>query len=226
MTDCEARPPASSTGAHARGINPRHLRGQADEVIMRIGVVAVLSLVAAGCASSRVLHDSDGNSYRVKTMADGRTWTTDNARLVLPGSYCHDDAASQCLRFGRLYTWAAAVQVCSRLGAGWRLPTDDEWRQLARGYEACWAIPSVAKHPPTCSRGALQASMPFLEATARPAALMRAVTHTVSTGPPPSPTTSMRGSTISAAAASIGTEAATSRWPCQCGVSRHRRQGP
>jgi uncharacterized protein (TIGR02145 family) len=92
---------------------------------MRIGVFAVLSLVAIGCASSRVLHDSDGNSYTVKVMSDGRTWTTNNLRLALPGSYCHGDDASQCLRLGRLYTWTSAAQVCTRLGAGWRLPTDD-----------------------------------------------------------------------------------------------------
>jgi uncharacterized protein (TIGR02145 family) len=101
---------------------------------MRIGVFVVLSLVAIGCASSRVLHDSDGNSYPVKTMADGRTWTTDNLRLAWPGSYCYGDAASHCRRLGRLYTWASAAQVCTRLGTGWRLPTDDEWRQLAKAY--------------------------------------------------------------------------------------------
>jgi uncharacterized protein (TIGR02145 family) len=101
---------------------------------MRAGVFAVLSLVAIGCVSSRVLHDSDGNSYTVKVMSDGRTWTTNNLRLALPGSYCYDDAASQCLRLGRLYTWASAAQVCTRLGTGWRLPTDDEWWQLAKAY--------------------------------------------------------------------------------------------
>jgi uncharacterized protein (TIGR02145 family) len=103
-------------------------------VIMRIGVFAVLSIVAIGCTSSRVLHDSDGNSYAVKVMADGKIWTTENLRLALPGSYCHGDAASECLRLGRLYTWASAAQACTGLGPSWRLPTDDEWRQLAQAY--------------------------------------------------------------------------------------------
>jgi len=99
---------------------------------MQIGVFAVLSIIAIGCTSGRVLQDSDGNSYTVKVMSDGRTWTTTNLRLALPGSYCHGDAASECLRLGRLYTWASAARVCTRLGTGWRLPTDDEWRQLAK----------------------------------------------------------------------------------------------
>lgn len=101
---------------------------------MRTCAFAVLSLVAIGCASSRVLRDSDGNPYAVRTMADGRTWTTDNLRLALPGSYCYEDAAAHCRRLGRLYTWAAAAEVCTRLGTGWRLPTDDEWRRLAEAY--------------------------------------------------------------------------------------------
>ena len=104
------------------------------KVIMRIGVFAVLSLVAIGCASSRVMHDRDGNSYTVKVMADGRAWTTNNLSLALPSSFCHGDAASQCLRFGRLYTWASAAQGCTQLGPGWRLPTDDEWRRLAQAH--------------------------------------------------------------------------------------------
>jgi uncharacterized protein (TIGR02145 family) len=102
--------------------------------MMRIGVFAVLWIVAVGCTGGRVLHDSDGNSYAVKVMSDGRTWTTTNLRLALTGSYCHGDAASECLRLGRLYTWASAVQACTRLGTGWRLPTDDEWLKLAKAY--------------------------------------------------------------------------------------------
>jgi uncharacterized protein (TIGR02145 family) len=101
---------------------------------MRIGVFAILSIIAIDCTSDRVVQDSDGNSYAVKVMSDGRAWTTENLRSALPGSYCHGDAASECLRFGRLYTWASAAQVCARLGTGWRLPTDDEWRQLANAY--------------------------------------------------------------------------------------------
>jgi uncharacterized protein (TIGR02145 family) len=101
---------------------------------MRIGVFATLSIIAIGCTGDRVVQDSDGDSYAIKVMSDGRTWTTENLRVALPGSYCHNDAASDCLRLGRLCTWASAAEACNRLGTGWRLPTDDEWRQLAKAY--------------------------------------------------------------------------------------------
>jgi hypothetical protein len=58
---------------------------------MRIGVFAVLPLIAIGCTGGRVLQDSDGNSYPVKVMSDGRAWTTTNLRLALPGSYCYGE---------------------------------------------------------------------------------------------------------------------------------------
>src|SRR5262249_32337171 len=39
-----------------------------------------------------------------------------------------------CRRYGRLYTWASASQGCQSLAVGWRLPTEDEWRELAKHY--------------------------------------------------------------------------------------------
>ena len=103
-------------------------------ITKRAGVFPILAIVAIGCTGGRVVRDSDGNAYVAKVMSDGRTWTTENLRLALPGSYCHSNAASECLRFGRLYTWASATEACGRLGTGWRLPTDNEWRQLAKAY--------------------------------------------------------------------------------------------
>jgi len=39
-----------------------------------------------------------------------------------------------CRQYGRLYTWESAQRACQLLGDGWRIPTDEEWRQLARHY--------------------------------------------------------------------------------------------
>ena len=103
-----------------------------------IHVALIAAVAVAGCkasrSSDRVLRDADGNAYALKSMPDGRTWMTDNLRLNRPDSYCYRDSASECGRFGRLYTWAAAGEACRLLGTTWRLPTDDEWRQLAKSY--------------------------------------------------------------------------------------------
>jgi len=67
-------------------------------------------------------------------MADGKEWTTANLNVNASPSYCYDDAEPNCRRYGRLYTWESAQRVCQTLGGGWRLPTDAEWRQMAKRY--------------------------------------------------------------------------------------------
>src|SRR5688572_9582922 len=69
-----------------------------------------------------------------KRMADGKQWTTQNLNVNTAQSYCYEDAELNCRRYGRLYTWEAARQGCQSLGDGWRLPTDEEWRQMAKHY--------------------------------------------------------------------------------------------
>jgi uncharacterized protein (TIGR02145 family) len=67
-------------------------------------------------------------------MADGKQWTTQNLNVKTVPSYCYEDAESNCRLFGRLYTWESARRGCQSLGDGWRLPTEDEWRQMAKRY--------------------------------------------------------------------------------------------
>ena len=67
-------------------------------------------------------------------MADGKQWTTHNLNVEVIDSYFYEDAERNCRQYGRLYTWEAAQQGCQSLGDGWRLPTDDEWRQLAKHH--------------------------------------------------------------------------------------------
>jgi uncharacterized protein (TIGR02145 family) len=67
-------------------------------------------------------------------MADGKQWTTHNLNVKTVPSYCYEDAEKNCLEYGRLYTWESARRGCQSLGDGWRLPTNDEWRQMAKHY--------------------------------------------------------------------------------------------
>ena len=75
-----------------------------------------------------------GTIASYKRLADGKEWTTANLNVNTPSSYCYDDSEPNCRRYGRLYTWESAQRGCQSLGGGWRLPTDDEWRQMATHY--------------------------------------------------------------------------------------------
>jgi len=67
-------------------------------------------------------------------MADGKQWTTKNLTVNTSSSWCYASLDANCRVYGRLYTWESAQQACKSLGGGWRLPTDKEWRELAKVY--------------------------------------------------------------------------------------------
>ena len=79
-------------------------------------------------------HKVSGPKCPSKRMADGKQWMTQNLDVDAMSSYCYENAERNCRQFGRLYSWESAKQACQSLGDGWRLPTDDEWRTLAKHY--------------------------------------------------------------------------------------------
>jgi uncharacterized protein (TIGR02145 family) len=106
----------------------------------RSSVGAIALIIAWGGAAACKTEDPATNqklSVRIdssKRMADGQEWTTANLNVRTSSSYCYDDADTNCSQYGRLYTWDSAQRACQSLGDGWRLPTDDEWRQMANHY--------------------------------------------------------------------------------------------
>ncbi|MCB0616279.1 MAG: hypothetical protein KDC75_23330, partial [Phaeodactylibacter sp.] len=77
----------------------------------------------------KYITDGDGNTYPIVHLA-GKQWLGKNLNLEVPGSYCYDDDPANCREYGRLYTWEAAKEACRKLGVGWHLPTDQEWKDL------------------------------------------------------------------------------------------------
>ena len=66
----------------------------------------------------------DGKVYKAICIPGSQCWMAENINYEMEGSYCYDDADSNCTVYGRLYTWESAKKVCP---AGWHLPSKGEY---------------------------------------------------------------------------------------------------
>ena len=100
--------------------------------ILGLSLLLALPAAAASAVTERVeqmnvVYDLAGHEYRTVKIGK-RTWMAENLNYKTKDSYCYDDQEKNCKKYGRLYTWYAALKACP---AGWHLPTNEEWSALA-----------------------------------------------------------------------------------------------
>ena len=97
-------------------------------------IVFGIALVGGSCATPPYVEDGPSGGTIYTRMPDGKLWMVVNAAIPVADSYCYADSESHCSLYGRLYTFESAQQACLAFRDGSRLPTDDEWRELARQF--------------------------------------------------------------------------------------------
>ena len=78
---------------------------------------------------ANTVSDNEGNTYKIRNLV-GKTWLAQNLNVYVPNSNCNQDDPKNCEANGKLYQWEAAKIACKKLGQGWRLPSEIEWREL------------------------------------------------------------------------------------------------
>lgn len=86
------------------------------------------------CEYGTLTDERDGQTY--KTVKIGtQTWMAKNLNYAYfqptaeldSSSFCYRDSVSYCEKYGRLYSWDVAINICPD---GWHLPDTTEWNTL------------------------------------------------------------------------------------------------
>jgi len=68
----------------------------------------------------------DGKVYKTVKIGN-HMWMAENLNYKINDSWCYDDDETNGEKYGRLYTWDAAIKACP---VGWHMSTRQEWDEL------------------------------------------------------------------------------------------------
>jgi len=77
---------------------------------------------------SSLIDSRDNKQYKTTTIGN-KTWMAENLNYNANGSKCYKNNSQNCTKYGRLYDWNTAKNVCPNY---WHLPSRSEWDALIK----------------------------------------------------------------------------------------------
>ena len=86
----------------------------------------VIFCTATALAQTPITDPRDGKTYKTAKIGE-QIWLAENLNYNAEGSKCYDNKPENCEKYGRLYNWETAKNICP---SGWHLPSENEWKAL------------------------------------------------------------------------------------------------
>jgi uncharacterized protein (TIGR02145 family) len=94
-------------------------------------IILILALISGASDDDYPSYNSvtyGGQTYKTVQIGS-QTWMAENLNYDAEGSECYKFNPAYCAKYGRLYDWETALEVCPD---GWHLPSGEEWDKLFR----------------------------------------------------------------------------------------------
>jgi uncharacterized protein (TIGR02145 family) len=104
--------------------------------ILTAAAFIAMAMGTAAAETGTFTDSRDGTTYKTIKIGN-QTWMAENLNYNSgDSSWCYDDNADNCAKYGRLYNFRVAKAACPE---GWKLPDTGDWRKLvntAGGWKA------------------------------------------------------------------------------------------
>jgi uncharacterized protein (TIGR02145 family) len=107
-------------------LKPKRAVAVIAAVSIAICCLIAVMILQISRANNSFIDNRDGKTYRTVKIGE-QIWMAENLNYKTDSSWCYDNADSNCAKYGRLYSWDAAMKACP---SGWHLPDAEEWEEL------------------------------------------------------------------------------------------------
>jgi len=97
-------------------------------VIRMLWAVVVVEVVGLLCEKKPDTPNTLTNEIYDTVKIVNQTWMKKNLNIKMDSSWCYDNHTDSCAKYGRLYSWDAAMEACQSIG--WSLPDTTDWNIL------------------------------------------------------------------------------------------------